>query len=355
MIRYHLTVFIGALLICCGLAAAQEPAPAPAPAPEAPPAPPAPIDKQVQVQVWITETNESGLRNIGGNLDYKRIVRGEERESGSLQQATTNVMDLNNSFENVTLPAPDVPPFNAPLRPDMDGNLGTGVQSLGGAGLSASVISPGYGTVEGVFRAMESRSDVDLISKPELLVINGRPATIRAGTEVPYQDLKWKGVQPILSVAWKPVGVNLVLTPTIKPDDTVDLHIQEMNISDITRFDNIRGIDLPVVAERSQTGRVSLPNGQMLVIGGLSSRIIRKTERRVPVVGKVPILGIPFRARRSEAELTELIIFVRPTIVDLQNLSPTADSAMNFWRKRSSEWKNSRSISREIQVMQDGI
>jgi type II secretory pathway component GspD/PulD (secretin) len=125
-------------------------------------------------------------------------------------------------------------------------------------------------------------------------------------------------------------------------------------VSDVARFDNIRGLDLPVVSTRSQTGRVTLPNGQMLVIGGLTSRVVRKSERRVPVLGRIPVVGIPFRSRTSEAQIKGLIIFVRPTIVDLRELSPRAESAMAFWRKQSAEWKNRTAIEQEIASLQDG-
>ena len=68
-------------------------------------------------------------------------------------------------------------------------------------------------------------------------------------------------------------------------------------------------------AKRSQTGSVLVPNGQALVIGGLSSRVTRRTERRVPILGKVPVLGIAFRGRRSEVQNIHLLIFVSPTVV----------------------------------------
>ncbi len=321
---------------------------------EAAPTPPPPIDKQVQLQVWITETNQNGLRNIGGNLNFRRFVRGVE-QSGSVQQVTTNVIDLAGNFNSVTLPAPDVPPFTPPMRPDLDNNLATGIQTLGGAGLTATIIDSDYGTVDALIRGAESRSDVDLISKPEILVINGSEASINAGSEVPFQQVDWKGNRPNLSVQWQKVGVNLSIVPTIQPNGTVDLLLKQLEVSDIARFDRVRGLDLPVVSTRSQTGRVSLPNGQMLVIGGLSSQVIRKTERRVPVLGKLPLVGMAFRGRRSEAEIKGLIIFVRPTIVDLRDMSPRAESALHFWRKRSADWKNGKAIEREISALQEEL
>jgi len=326
-----------------------KPIPAP-PAPEGqPPRPPlTPLD-QVQIKVWIAEYNEQGLRELGTNLEYTRVVRGVEG-SGSLQQLNTNTFDpLNPSFR-VTLPAPDQTLFDPPLRPDLSPLAG--VQTQAGGGLVASVISPGYGTVDSLFRAIEQKSEVNLVSKPEILVVDNGVAEIHAGGEVPYQNIQYTsaGVGQ-LNVTWENIGVNMRLQPLILPNDSVQLSIQDLSVSDVVRVDNIRGIDLPVFATRKQTGTVIVPSANTIVIGGLSSRIVQKTERRVPILGKIPLVGMAFRGRSSRATNSHLLIFVEPTIVDLRELTPEADKALNFWN--SPEWQNSDRIEKEVVVMQE--
>ncbi|MBI2432282.1 MAG: type II and III secretion system protein [Candidatus Hydrogenedentes bacterium] len=295
-------------------APAPEAAPAaPAPAPEAapappppPPEPPKPLEdiRQTQVQVWISETNEAGLRDLGVNLDFTRFVRGRE-QSGSVQEVRTDVFNPVTDFDRVTLPVPNQTAFNPagttpPMRPDETGTLADGLQTRNGFGLTASVIDTGTGTIDAAFRGIERKEDVDLISKPEILVINGGTAEIKAGGEIPYQDVQYPKGAPELSVKWRPIGVSMKLTPTILPNDFVQLQITQLEVTDIARIENSRGVDLPVFSKRSQTGFVQVPSGQTLVIGGLSSRVVRETERRVPIVGKLPILGFPFRSRNSE-------------------------------------------------------
>jgi type II secretory pathway component GspD/PulD (secretin) len=325
-----------------------------------PPEPPKPLVpiRQVQIQVWISETNEQGLRDIGNNLTYKRIVQGVE-QNGSVQQVNTSTYELRDQFSRVALPAPDQAAFNPaatspPLRPDEAGTIADGLQTRTGFGLSASVISDGHGTLDTFFRAAETKSDVDLISKPELLVAENGKALIKAGGDIPFQDVTYApttGV-PQLGIKWRPIGVTMEMTPAILSDDSVMLKVDKLEVTDIARFDNSRGIDLPVFSKRSQTGYVQVPSGQTLVIGGLSSRVVRRTERRVPVVGKLPILGFPFRGRSSEAEITTLLVFVSPTIVDLRNLSKEAVGALNFWEERGNEWENTDRIQEEITALE---
>jgi type II secretory pathway component GspD/PulD (secretin) len=309
--------------------------------------------RQVQVQVWISETGEQGLRDLGANLRYVRFVDGVET-SGNVQQMNTNVTDLQSPEFTVTMPAPDAELFGPPLRPDLAGSLADGVQTQEGVGMTFSLIADDHGTIEGAFRAVERNSDVDLISKPELLVINNRPAEIHAGGEVPYQSIQYKNGRPQLNVAWEPIGVNMKLTPKIRPDnETIELNIDTLEVSDIARIDSVRGIDLPVFAKRAQTGAVLVPSGQTLVIGGLSSRITRRNERRVPIIGDVPIVGIPFRGRRTEAATTHLLVFVSPTIVDLNNMSDAAVNALEFWRRE--RWRQEEQIDEEKRLLETDL
>ncbi len=333
-------------------------APAPEPAPEAPQAQaPEPLSdiRQVQVQVWISEASESGLRKLGANLSYTRFTPSEffgeppVEQSGSLRQISTNVFSPATDFGTVTLPTPIMPP--GVVDPTMP--LRQGPQPSG-FGLEANIIATSTGTLEGAFRAIENKSDLDLISKPELMVINGGVAEIKAGQQVPYQTVSYPKGEPVLSVQWRDVGVNMKLQPTIMPNDFVQLHLQQLEVSENVP-EKVKNLDLPVFSKRSQTGFVLVPNGQTLVIGGLSSRVVTRAERRVPLLGRIPVAGMPFRRRNSEASVTHLLIFVSPTVVDLRSLSKEAVSAMEFWRDRGSEWKFADEVSKEIEVMADEL
>jgi len=322
--------------------------PAEAPPAEAPPAAPAaPEDiRQVQINVRIVETNERGLRELGANLNFTRFVRGDE-QSGSLQRINSNVIDTTGDFNRVTLP---VPGFGTPLRPDEDNNNANGIQTREGFGLTASVIDTDRGTIDAAFRGVEEGRDSGTLSQPELLVINGVRAGITAGGALPYQSVEYKpNAPPQLKVEFKELGVNLGITPTLQSNDLVKLVIDKLDVTDTLRIDNIRGVDLPVFSERSQTGTVYVPNGQTLVTGGLTSHVVRQSERRVPIIGTLPVIGFPFRSRQSESNRTTLIIFVTPTAVDLRNLNPKSQRALEFWKNGT--WSNEKRISAEKDAM----
>ncbi len=365
------------LTLCLAVYAQDPPAEA-APPPPPPPSPDTTEDiRQVQIQIWITQTDEDGLRELGTNLNYTRFVRGNE-QSGSLERVETNTFDIFDTNPNdnkpqtfeVALPAPDGNPFrdnvrlspdsasvfapsgnNLVARPNRPGEFN--VNSYQGAGLSWSIIDADRGTLDGIFRGVETKTDSDLISKPEILVINENIAEIQAGEEFPYQNVKYENGVPQLTVAWKPIGVNLKLSPTILDEDLIEIDIQNLEVIDRLRETPVSGFSVPVFSTRSQNGAVLVPNGQTLVVGGLSSRVERATERRVPIVGRLPIVGIPFRGRKAEAFFSHLLIFVSPTVVDLRAMTPPMDSAVNFWQ--NSEWKNTESFAEEVSILDDEI
>ena len=347
-------------------AEAAPPAPAPAPAeaapappaeaapaappaepapPPPPPPPPPPVDiRQVQVKVRIVETSQRGLRQLGANLNFTRFVDGVE-QSGSVARVASGTFDPVSDFPRVTLPVPGV---GTPNRPDEDNNASNGIQTREGAGLTASVIDSDDGTLQAVFRGLEEGQDTQTLSEPELLVIDQMPAEINAGGEVPFQG-SLLATTPSLKVEFKKIGVNLGLTPMIMPNDLVKLNITKLDVTDTLRFDQIRGLDLPVFSQRSQTGVVYVPNGRTLVTGGLTSHVARRQDRRVPIIGTLPLVGFPFRSRETESLENTLLIFVTPTVVDLRNLSPEGLRAMEFWKNGS--WGNEKRIDAEKEAM----
>ena len=79
--------------------------------------------------------------------------------------------------------------------------------------------------------------------------------------------------------------------------------------------------------------------------------MIQESERRVPIVGKIPILGIPFRSRKTESGYRTLLVFVSPRIVNLRTMSEEALQAGKFWE----DWENAGRIEEERNAMELGL
>lgn len=348
----------------------QAAAPAPAPGPTAaPPPPPTLTDiRQVQIQIWISQTDEAGLREIGSNLNYTRFVRGKE-QSGSVERVRTETFSPLQRDFRATLPAPDsnTYPDNVRLTPESDTAWTPGntifpdpgrpgefqINAQRGAGLTFSILDADRGTIDGILRGIETRSDSDLISKPELLLVNNGEAEIKSGDEIPFQTVQYTTAVPTLKIDWRSLGVNMHIKATIMAPDLIGITIPVLDVSDRLKQTPIQGLQVPVFSSRKQIGQVLVPNAETLVMGGLSSRVVRKTEKRVPIIGKLPVLGIPFRSRANEALNSNLLIFISPTIVDLRTMKPEMDSALNFWQ--GNEWQNSEQMKQEVDLLEKDL
>ena len=308
--------------------------------------------RQVQISVWIVETNTQGLRELGSNLQYTRFD-GEEESGGSIQQISTGIIDAQNPDFRTSVPEPTRELFPGGARADLNEDA-PGLQTQQGGGLEFTIINTGSGTLDGVFRSNSRKSRITLVSRPEILVIDGKAAMIHAGGEVPFQGIKYdensgraelENKQTQLEVRWEKIGVEMELLPTILSDNLIQINLMKLAVSDLARIDKVRGVELPVFSKRSQTGWVVVPNSSTLVIGGLTSLVDRFSSRRVPILGKLPLLGIPFRSRRSDNTVSHLLIFISPTIVDLRNMTPQVEKATNFYL--DPDWDHSADIDKQ--------
>jgi general secretion pathway protein D len=183
--------------------------------------------------------------------------------------------------------------------------------------------------------------------------MNNTVAEIKAGDEIPFQTVSYQGATPVLNITWRAIGVNIYLKPLIVDNGLVEIDINNLEVSDRLKETPIQGLQVPVFSTRRQSGAVLVPNTQTLVIGGLSSRVVRKTEKRVPILGKLPIVGLPFRGRANDALNSHLLIFIRPTIIDLREMAPPMQDALNFWQDPA--WDNRDSLQQEADLMDEGL
>ncbi len=273
---------------------------------------------QVQIEVLIVETTATKTTDLSADSAYMRLVRGAER-SGSIQRATASTSQTG-ADDLVTVPVADGrgSPDNLRATPAFDANnkIKDGAQVLPGLSMGFDLIKGDWGTFYMNLRMLLSEGSAEIISRPIVLVVDNWEAEIHAGAEVPYQTIDYKSPTNLnLRIAWKPIGVNLKVKPTIEGPNRIKLALNEIEVSSLVRYENVRGIDLPLFQSRDQTTTVYLDNGGMLVTGGLVADTMRDSATKVPILGDIPILGYFFRSTAKVRERTDLYIILRATII----------------------------------------
>jgi len=160
-------------------------------------------------------------------------------------------------------------------------------------------------------------SNSRVLSRPKVMVNDGEQAEILIGGEVPIPVLEPSaGGVATVTIQYKPYGVQLYITPTLKNDGkTIDMDINPVVSSlDWTNSVTISGFNIPAMRSSEVTTKVSLVSGGMLTLGGLLQREQAEIVRKIPVLSDIPIIGNLFKHKSFSAGDTELVIFVSPRI-----------------------------------------
>ena len=187
---------------------------------------------------------------------------------------------------------------------------------LGGSG---GLVKLNYDDVSVSMNAMAEDGRLEILSRPSILTRNKREALISVGSLVPFAQSG--NVNSVTGIAipqyeYESIGISLRVTPYITPHGLVELSLfPEISETTDEKIIVAEGLELPVFATRSAQTVVVTPNGKTVIIGGLMQDNKVETERKVPFLGDIPILGSLFRRTVKKDTKTELLIFLTPFIV----------------------------------------
>jgi general secretion pathway protein D len=171
---------------------------------------------------------------------------------------------------------------------------------------------------EATLRALRVKGKTEILSRPSILARNNQQAVIVVGQQVPFiTNTRFDAVNgQINTVTYQDIGIILRVTPFISSDGMVEMIVAPEISSVSDRTVNIsQGVNAAVIDKRSADTVVVTPNGQTVAIGGLISTQKTDQDRRVPVLGDIPVLGNLFKRKISTYAKTELLIFLTPWVV----------------------------------------
>ena len=196
---------------------------------------------------------------------------------------------------------------------DPSGLIGEGI-TIGIGRISDSGVS-----FAAILRALEGQADTNIISTPSIMTTDNEEATLNVGQEVPFVTGSFTNtggiggaINPFQTINREQIGVKLSITPQISDGNSMVLHISQ-EISSIAQS-AAGAVDL-ITNQRIIETTVIVEDGEILVLGGLLEDVLRESDQRVPILGSIPIIGNLFRSRKTEKIKTNLMIFIRATIM----------------------------------------
>ena len=169
-----------------------------------------------------------------------------------------------------------------------------------------------------VVEALKKIGKTETLSNPRIMVSNNQEAKILVGTKEAFVTVTTT-VPATGSVVSSPeiefvdVGTKLYVTPKVKQDGYVQLKVRpEVSTATVTTFGGNR---IPIVTTTEAETTVLVKSGVTLIIGGLIDSKKEHIESRLPILGDIPILGLPFRGTVKTERKTELVVFLTPEII----------------------------------------
>ncbi len=172
------------------------------------------------------------------------------------------------------------------------------------------------------FQAIAEDNDTEVIASPRILVRDNQEAMFYSVRDLPYSVITVDGnTQTTLEdIRFLNVGVTLIVAPRIHRDGVITLDTQ----LEISNQVDTSPDGTPVVDRATAQSSVSVRDGGTVVLGGLRQRSRSTRVRGLPVLSKIPLLGIAFRDKRKDRVEFEIVLILRPFIVgDSQDDVPT--------------------------------
>ena len=233
---------------------------------------------QVELAAHIVTINEKSLRELGVKWSL-----ADAQQSGAVGNVTTLASDL--SVSTAT------------------SRVGFNIGRINGRLLELEL------------SALEQKQQLDIIASPRLLASHLQPASIKQGSEIPYQVSS--GESGATSVEFKEAVLGMEVTPTVLQKGRIRL---KLHISQNVPGQVLQQADGEVLAIDKQEieTQVEVKSGETIALGGIFSHKNKSAADSVPLLGDIPWLGSLFRHDGKEDERRELVVFITPRLVSTQ-------------------------------------
>jgi general secretion pathway protein D len=263
---------------------------------------------QVLVEAIIVEVQDSGKKELGVQWAYRNHYGAGFGGSG----------DGSNSVAGVGGAAIDL--TNAGFPP-----LAAAVTAQAGQTFGIGRIGDGTDFF-GLLKMLQEDSGANILSTPNILTTDNTKALISVGQKIPFKTGSYSGAggggggqtgggntfsSPFNTINRESVGLKLEVTPHINEGDSVMLDIKQ-EVSGIFDKSNSDG---PITDERKIETQILSGDGQTVVLGGLIKDDVQTSTVRVPLLGSIPLIGRLFRTEKNTKLKTNLLVFIRATVI----------------------------------------
>lgn len=272
--------------------------------------------RQVQIEARIVIVSDDFTRELGARAGFSGFDFFSNNlgyTSGSALANDAAFQDFSDRLNDTDPTNNGPPPFITSASPGVASpryNVNLPVANPAGS-IAYMLLGPDF-LIDLELSAAQAEGRGEVISTPRVITANQREASIEQGVEIPYQESASSGAT---TISFKKAVLALKVTPQVTPDNRIilDLNVKKDSVGQV--IVGGAGQQVPSIDTREITTQVLVNDGQTVVLGGILETERRETEKKVPYLGDVPVLGRIFKTTGRTNNKDELLIFVTPKIL----------------------------------------
>lgn len=166
-------------------------------------------------------------------------------------------------------------------------------------------------------KALQAKNLLEILAEPNVLAINGKPASFVAGGEFPFPTLQGGGAGlGAVTISFREFGIRIQFLPQVTPRGTIRLQVMpEVSSLDFAHGLTFQGFNIPALSTRRIQTEIELESGQTFAIAGLLDNQLTESIAKIPGLANLPLLGKLFTTKTTQRQNSELLVLVTPEIV----------------------------------------
>jgi len=277
---------------------------------------------QVLVEAIVVEIGDDAARKLG--VQFLLGGKNIPFAATSYSNASPNILTLGGAYAAHELSQETTTVNGDTIVTQQNSSLGNSLQEAAAAsllsatgGFAGFAGDIGKNTVFGaIINAVKSDTTSNLLATPHIVTLDNQQARFLVGQEVPIttgEALSDNFDNAFRTVQREEVGIKLEVTPQVNGAGEVKMFIRQ-EVSSVAGPVSSRNAEL-ILNKRSFETVLTVDDGEMFAIGGLLNDDERRTIERIPLLSDIPLIGELFKSRSRSRAKTNLMVFIRPTIL----------------------------------------
>ncbi len=269
--------------------------------------------RQVLIESRIVIVNDDFTRQLGVQLGTTDVrARGNSGLVAISGTAASNNTIVSSALTNLQSTGSAFPVSIPTGTSNYQSRYNVSLPVANPAGSIALSVLSGNFLVDLELSAAQAEGRGEIVSAPRLITSNQKEASIEQGVEIPYQESSGSGAT---TTQFKKAVLSLKVKPQITPDNRVilDLSVSDDSVGQVVQ--SATGGTVPSIDTRAITTQVLVNDGQTVVLGGIMETTRSTSDKKVPFLGDIPLLGYLFKTTTKTNNKDELLIFVTPKIL----------------------------------------